>query len=78
VHVRVDDDGKTHIEHVVEADKVREVLDYVEYDRGDLVGRVQTAISIAEERGDLTPEESEQLLQRYEAALEETTYLSRD
>jgi arginine decarboxylase-like protein len=39
---------------------------------------VQTALSIAQERGDLSAEESEHLLQRYEAALEETTYLSRD
>ena len=54
VHVRVDDDGKTHIEHVVEADKVREVLDYVEYDSRELVGRVQTALAIARERGDLS------------------------
>jgi arginine decarboxylase len=78
VHVRVDDDGKTHIEHVVQGDKVREVLDYVEYDRADLVACVQTAIEVARERGDLSPEESQALLQRYEDALEETTYLSRD
>ena len=78
VHVRVDDDGKTHIEHVVEADKVREVLDYVEYDHDELVGRVQTAINAALERGVLTPEEAATLLHRYEDALEETTYLTRD
>jgi arginine decarboxylase len=78
VHVRVDDDGKTHIEHVVQGDKVREVLDYVEYDRAELVGRVEAAIAAARERGDVSEDESEQLLKRYEAALEETTYLSRD
>jgi hypothetical protein len=39
---------------------------------------VQAAIDIARERGDLTPEEAAGLRQRYEDALEETTYLTRD
>ena len=78
VHVRVDDEGRTLIEHVVQGDKVREVLDYVEYDRGELVAGVQETANAAIERGDLSHEESQLLLKRYEAALEETTYLSRE
>jgi arginine decarboxylase len=78
VHVRVDDAGKVTIEHVVQGDKVREVLDYVEYDRAELVAKVAEATKIALERGDLSQEESQHLLKRYEQSLEETTYLSRD
>ena len=79
VHVRVDDkSGRTTVEHVVEGDRVREVLDYVEYNRDGLVAAVQAAIAAALERGDLGQEESTQLLKRYEQALEETTYLSRE
>jgi len=57
---------------------VREVLDYVEYNRDGLVAAVQAAVAAALERGDLGQEESTQLLKRYEQALEETTYLSRE
>jgi len=79
VHVRVDEKtGRTAVEHVVEGDRVREVLDYVEYNRDGLVAAVQAAVAAALERGDLGQEESTQLLKRYEQALEETTYLSRE
>jgi hypothetical protein len=43
-----------------------------------LVAAVQAAVAAALERGDLGQEESTQLLKRYEQALEETTYLSRE
>jgi arginine decarboxylase len=78
VHVRVDDQGKTVIEHVVQGDKVREVLDYVEYDRAELLTKVAEAAEAAADRGELPREEAQILLKRYEAALEETTYLSRE
>jgi arginine decarboxylase len=77
VHVRVDDAGKTLIEHVVQGDKVREVLDYVEYDKDELVARVAETAAAAVTRGELSHEEAQHLQKRYEAALEETTYLSR-
>jgi arginine decarboxylase len=78
VHVRVDDAGRTLIEHVVQGDKVREVLDYVEYDRAELVSRVGETAKAAVARGELGNEEAQLLLKRYEQALEETTYLSRE
>jgi arginine decarboxylase len=78
VHVRVDDAGRTLIEHVVQGDKVREVLDYVEYDRAELVSRVEETAKNAVARGELTDAEAQSLLKRYEQALEETTYLSRE
>jgi arginine decarboxylase len=78
VHVRTDDQGKVLIEHVVQGDKVREVLDYVEYDRAELVAKVEETANAALERGDLSHEEAQLLLKRYEAALEETTYLARE
>jgi arginine decarboxylase len=78
VHVRVDDAGRTLIEHVVQGDKVREVLDYVEYDRAELVSRVEETAKAAVARGELGHEEAQHLLKRYEQALEETTYLSRE
>jgi len=78
VHVRVDDAGNTLIEHVVQGDKVREVLDYVEYDHAELIAKVAETAEAAVERGELPREEAQLLLKRYQASLEETTYLSRE
>jgi arginine decarboxylase len=78
VHVRVDPDGRPHVAHVVGGDRVREVLEYVEYDRDSLVAQVRATIERACEHGELSLEESSRLLKRYEQALEETTYLSRE
>jgi arginine decarboxylase-like protein len=54
------------------------VLEYVEYDRDSLVAQVKATIDRALEHGELELEESSRLLKRYEQALEETTYLSRE
>ncbi|MEB2345432.1 MAG: biosynthetic arginine decarboxylase [Deltaproteobacteria bacterium] len=78
VHVRVEQDGRTQVAHVVGGDRVREVLDYVEYDRDTLVAQVQATIDRAIERDELPLEEGSRLRKRYEQALEETTYLSRE
>jgi arginine decarboxylase len=78
VHVRMDEDGSYHVDHVVEGEAVHDVLDYVEYDRKDLVEKVRQTTETALRRGDITIEESTRLRRRYLQALEEYTYLSRD
>jgi arginine decarboxylase len=78
VHVKVEPDGRVDVAHVVGGDRVREVLDYVEYDRDALVAQLRATVDRALERGEISLEESSRLVKRYEAALEETTYLSRD
>ena len=54
------------------------MLDYVEYDRSELVTRVEATADACVTRGEITIEEAQLLLKRYEQALEETTYLSRE
>jgi arginine decarboxylase len=78
VHVRVEPDGRANVAHVVGGDRVREVLDYVEYDRDSLVAQVKATVERLQERDELTLDEAGRLLKRYEQALEETTYLSRE
>ena len=47
VHVRLGDDGRYEVEHVVEGDTVTEVLHYVQYDKGTLIEKVRrTAIRL--------------------------------
>ena len=75
VHVSIDEDGKYRLEHVVVGDTVSEVLSYVEYDRLELIRSVRESAETAVRRGNLTFEQSAQLMKRYEDALSGYTYL---
>jgi arginine decarboxylase len=75
VHVSVGEDGKYLLEHLVVGDTVSEVLSYVEYDRIDLIRKVRDTAEQAVRRGEMTFEESAELMQRYEASLLGYTYL---
>lgn len=75
VHIRLSQQGY-HIEHVVKGDTIQEVLGYVQYTAADLVEsiRIQTEDSL--EKGLITLQESQLLLQSYERSLASYTYLS--
>jgi arginine decarboxylase len=75
VHVGVDSDGELEINHVVEGDSVREVLNYVEYDTNDLVDRLRVSVDKCLRNSTLLPEEAAKLQKRYREALEGYTYL---
>lgn len=75
VHVSLGDDGHYLLEHVVVGDTVSEVLSYVEYDRIDLVRKVRDSAELAVRRGELTFEQSAELMKRYEDGLSGYTYL---
>ncbi|MEE3329891.1 MAG: biosynthetic arginine decarboxylase [Myxococcota bacterium] len=78
VHVRIDESGGYHIDHVVEGDDVSEVLHYVQYDRRTLIEKVRVTAEQALRSGRIGIEDSARLRKRYESALSEYTYLTRD
>jgi arginine decarboxylase len=75
VHVSVGDDGRYILEHVVVGDTVSEVLSYMEYDRIDLLRRVRDTVELALRQGEMTLEQSAELMKRYEDGLLGYTYL---
>jgi arginine decarboxylase len=75
VHVRLDDEGDYQIEHLVVGDDVKDVLSYVQYDRGQLIERVRKLIENALREGRIGLEESALLSRRYEQGLADYTYL---
>ena len=75
IHVALAGD-RYRVEHVVVGDRVSEVLDYVEFDRRDLVRRVREACEDALWHARITPEETALLLKRYDEALNSYTYLT--
>ncbi|MBV5259790.1 biosynthetic arginine decarboxylase [Synechococcus moorigangaii CMS01] len=74
VHVRLTDDGY-HLEHLVEGDTIKEVLQYVQYDVADLLEtmRCRTEKALSEKR--LTLKQSQLLINHYRQSLESYTYL---
>ncbi|HHO50450.1 MAG TPA: biosynthetic arginine decarboxylase [Deltaproteobacteria bacterium] len=64
------------LEAVVEGNSVREVLNYVSYDRKRLIKVMRRQVEAAIEAGQLTPEEGGLLINTYNAGLESYTYLS--
>jgi len=64
------------VEHVEGGDTVAEVLDYVAFDRRDLLQRVRKACEDGLWHKRVTPKETALLLKRYEEGLSSYTYLS--
>jgi arginine decarboxylase len=75
VHVRLGENDRVEIEHLVEGDSVEEVLGYVQYSKAELVERTRRAIEIALREKRITVEESARLRRRYEQGLSGYTYL---
>ncbi len=78
VHVSLGDDGGYEIEHVVSGDTVTQVLEYVEYERGDLVARLRSGVERAIRAGRMSREQAKEILRLYEAGLAGYTYLERN
>ncbi len=75
IHVALDGD-RYRIEHVVTGDTIAEVLDYVEFDKRDLLRSVRRSCEEAIWQGRITREETALLLKRYEEGLNAYTYLT--
>lgn len=75
VHVSLDESGNYSLEHLVEGDTVAEVLDYVEYDRTELLRKVRRAAENAVRQGRFSSEAFAQFMKRYEEGLAGYTYL---
>lgn len=66
------------IDRVVEGDTVTEVLNYVAYNKDDLIAKMRTFTETALRAGKITLDESRQILRVYEAGLAGYTYLERE
>lgn len=77
VHVSLTENGY-QIDHVVEGDDVKEVLQYVEYHRADLLERVRKATESSILKGTISRSEARLLLEHYERGLHSYTYLTEE
>jgi arginine decarboxylase len=66
------------IDRVVEGDTVTEVLNYVAYNKDDLIARMRGFTETALRAGRINLDESRQILRVYEAGLAGYTYLERE
>jgi arginine decarboxylase len=78
VHVSLTENGGYQIDHVVEGDDIKEVLQYVEYSRADLLERVRKATESSILKGTISRSEARLLLEHYERGLSSYTYLTEE
>ncbi len=78
VQVSLAPSGGYLIDHVVAGDTVTEVLNYVSYNRDDLVAKLRKLAEAALRAGRITLDESRHLLRAYENGLSGYTYLERE
>ncbi len=78
VQVSLAPGGGYLIDHVVEGNSVTEVLDYVSYNKDDLIAKMRRNTEQALRQGKITLDESRQILRVYELGLAGYTYLERE
>jgi arginine decarboxylase len=77
VHVSQDADGKLTLDTIIKGETVDEVLDYVQFDRKDLVHRLQAAVEIAVREGRMDHRQAGEFVEIYERGLSDYTYLRK-
>jgi arginine decarboxylase len=75
VHVQLLEAGGYEIDEVTLGDTVTDVLKYVDYSPSVLINRLRDNVEGALRRGQMTLEESKQLMERYREGLSSYTYL---
>src|SRR5262245_3040084 len=75
VHVSLEDNGEINVDTVIKGDTVREVLAYVQYSAEELAAKMRKDVERAVKAGNITLNESRQLLRFYETGLDGYTYL---
>ena len=75
VHIRVKGDHQYHIEHRVEADSISEVLEYVEFNKKQIMENLHKIIEESLLESKLSREEAGLLIEKFENNLSCSTYL---
>jgi arginine decarboxylase len=75
VHIHITPRGYK-VEHVVKGDTMNEVLEYVQYSRGELLESMRRETEAALQESAITIDEARLLLQNFEHSLDGYTYLS--
>ena len=75
VHVDLNEQGEVVLEAIVKGDTISEVLDYVQFQKVELIHRLQTAVETAVRENRLDHGEAGRFLKFYERGLNGYTYL---
>ena len=75
VHIRVKEDYQYIVEHRVEADSISEVLEYVEFNRKQILGNMHRITEQSIVKGELSRKDAGLLLDTFEKNLSRSTYL---
>ena len=76
VHVSVGEDGRPRVDRIIEGADVGAAIQQVQYEADELLGRVEAGASAAVERGELSADHADELVEHIRASLSGYTYLS--
>ncbi|MCK5690741.1 hypothetical protein KAI87_15785, partial [Myxococcota bacterium] len=72
----MDEEKGFKIDDIIEGDTVADVLGYVQYEKPEVMQKIEGACEEAVKKGDMSPEESVLLQRRFEDTLAGSTYLT--
>lgn len=75
VHISVTEKGYK-LDRFVEGDDIKDVLEYVDFHKNEMLERVRKSTEAGIENGDLTPSDVRQIIRHYEEGLNRYTYLT--
>jgi arginine decarboxylase len=75
VHVALGGNGEIVLDHVIQGDTVREVLDYVQFNSRSLIEAFRKDVEVAVREGKLGYEQAGQIVRFYENGIHGYTYL---
>ena len=75
VHIRIQGNNNYTVEHRVEADSISEVLEYVEFNRKQILDKIHSITEKHLAKGDLSRREAGLLIEKFEENLSRSTYL---
>jgi arginine decarboxylase len=78
IHVNLTESGEVQLESMIKGDSVTEVLNYVQFQREELLQRLQVAVEQAVQQGRMENLEAGRCMKFYEEALNGYTYLEED
>lgn len=75
VHVELGDNGEVALETLIEGDTMSQVLEFVQFNKSELISRIEVAAAISVQDGHLSDVEAGALVRFYEDGLDGYTYL---
>jgi len=77
VHVIMDEDGRYHIKKIVQGSNIGDMINYARFEKTQVWENFRSQVKARVTEGQLTEEKGEDLIRKYEGAIDRYTYLEQ-